>query len=278
MIFKHFVSKVSKWKILHLTACCLGLQASYLTWGVLQEKIMTRYYDEVDSSGQKTGQFSDSQFLVFVNRILALAVSGLYMTFTEQPQHKAPMYKYSYCSLSNIMSSWCQYEALKFISFPTQVLAKASKIIPVMMMGYCVSGKKYNHYEYVLAVFISIGMVLFFFGSSSAGSNTEVKLESSTTFSGVLLLLGYLTCDAFTSNWQKELFESYQVTSIQAMFGINLFSTFLTLISLLLEERLMVSLVFMSHYPQFALDCIVLSFCSAVGQLFIFHTINVFGK
>ena len=107
MIVKHCVSKVSKWKILHLTACCLGLQASYLTWGVLQEKIMTRYYDEVDSSGQKTGQFSDSQFLVFVNRILALAVSGLYMTFTEQPQHKAPMYKYSYCSLSNIMSSWC---------------------------------------------------------------------------------------------------------------------------------------------------------------------------
>ena len=30
-------------------------------------------------------------------------------------------FRYSYCSLSNILSSWCQYEALKYISFPTQV-------------------------------------------------------------------------------------------------------------------------------------------------------------
>ena len=33
-----------------------------------------------------------------------------------------PFCRYSYCSLSNILSSWCQYEALKYISFPTQVL------------------------------------------------------------------------------------------------------------------------------------------------------------
>ena len=120
-------------------------------------------------------------------------------------------------------------------------------------------------------------MILFLFGSSTTPSS-ESQMQSSTTFSGVLLLVGYMTCDAFTSNWQNKLFQSYQVTSIQAMFGINLFSTCLTLVSLLLEERLMVSLVFMFQYTHFALDCIVLSFCSAVGQLFIFHTISVFGK
>ncbi len=38
---------------------------------------------------------------------------------------QAPLFKYSFCSFSNIMSSWCQYEALKYVSFPTQVLAKA---------------------------------------------------------------------------------------------------------------------------------------------------------
>ena len=86
--------------------------------GVLQEKIMTRQY--VDSTGQ-IGQFKDSQFLVFVNRIMAFAVALLCIMATKQPRHKAPLYKYSYCSFSNILSSWCQYEALKFISFPTQV-------------------------------------------------------------------------------------------------------------------------------------------------------------
>lgn len=73
-----------------------------------------------DASGNKA-RFQDSQFLVFVNRILAFAMSGLYLLIQRQPQHKTPLYKYAFCSLSNIMSSWCQYEALKYVSFPSQV-------------------------------------------------------------------------------------------------------------------------------------------------------------
>jgi hypothetical protein len=33
----------------------------------------------------------------------------------------APLYQFSFCSISNILSSWCQYEALKYVTFPTQV-------------------------------------------------------------------------------------------------------------------------------------------------------------
>ncbi|XP_056337436.1 adenosine 3'-phospho 5'-phosphosulfate transporter 1 [Danio aesculapii] len=104
-----------------LIFCAAGLQVSYLTWGVLQERVMTRSYgaSEAEGSGER---FRDSQFLVFMNRILALTVSGLWCVLFKQPRHGAPMYKYSFASLSNILSSWCQYEALKFISFPTQVL------------------------------------------------------------------------------------------------------------------------------------------------------------
>ena len=141
-----------------LVFCSLGLLGSYSTWGYLQEKIMTTDY--VDSLGNK-GRFNDSQFLVFVNRILAFALALLVILFRRQPRHKAPLFKYSFCSFSNIMSSWCQYEALKYISFPTQVLAKASKVIPVMAMGKIVGKKKYEYYEYVVAVLISVGMTLF---------------------------------------------------------------------------------------------------------------------
>uniref|UniRef100_A0A1I8FAP9 Adenosine 3'-phospho 5'-phosphosulfate transporter 1 n=1 Tax=Macrostomum lignano TaxID=282301 RepID=A0A1I8FAP9_9PLAT len=37
----------------------------------------------------------------------------------------APAFEYTWSSLSNVLSSWCQYEALLYVSFPTQVLAKA---------------------------------------------------------------------------------------------------------------------------------------------------------
>lgn len=96
-------------------------QGSYLTWGVLQERVMTRSYGATED-GENGEQFTDSQFLVFMNRILALTVSGLCCILIKQPRHMAPMYKYSFASISNILSSWCQYEALKYISFPTQVM------------------------------------------------------------------------------------------------------------------------------------------------------------
>ncbi|XP_040574706.1 adenosine 3'-phospho 5'-phosphosulfate transporter 1 [Lepeophtheirus salmonis] len=260
-----------KSKIITLLYCVVGLQVSYLTWGYLQERIMTRDY--YDSTG-KMKRFSDSQFLVFVNRILGFSLAILYLAFHSRGNPSgAPVYKYSYCSFTNIMSSWCQYEALKFVSFPTQVLSKACKVIPVMIMGRIVSNKKYEYYEYVVACMLSFGMILFLFGTPSNGKETSAN----TTVSGAILLIAYMAFDAFTSNWQGELFTSYKMNSIEMMGGVNFFSCLLTSTSLLSQGAFYDSLVFMSQFPSFAFDCVVLSVCSATGQLFIYHTISQFG-
>ncbi|PWA27773.1 hypothetical protein CCH79_00000488, partial [Gambusia affinis] len=253
-----------------LMFCAAGLQASYLTWGVLQERVMTRSYGAVppDHDGEK---FKDSQFLVFMNRILALTVSGLCCVLFKQPRHGAPMYKYSFASLSNILSSWCQYEALKFISFPTQVLAKASKVIPVMLMGKLISHKSYEYWEYFTAVLISVGVSMFLLSSTTSKHPSTV-----TTFSGVVILVGYIVFDSFTSNWQDNLFK-YKMSSVQMMFGVNLFSCLFTVGSLLEQGAFFESLAFMTRHSEFAFHAVLLSVCSACGQLFIFYTINQFG-
>ncbi|XP_054617945.1 adenosine 3'-phospho 5'-phosphosulfate transporter 1 [Dunckerocampus dactyliophorus] len=255
---------------IRLIFCAAGLQASYLTWGVLQERVMTRSYGA--SSPEEEGEkFKDSQFLVFMNRILALTVSGLWCVLFKQPRHGAPMYKYSFASLSNIMSSWCQYEALKYISFPTQVLAKASKVIPVMLMGKVISRKRYEYWEYLTAALISLGVSMFLL------SSTDNKQPSTvTTFSGVIILVGYIVFDSFTSNWQDNLFK-YKMSSVQMMFGVNLFSCLFTVGSLLEQGALFDSLAFMMRHSEFTFHAVLLSVCSACGQLFIFYTINQFG-
>ena len=225
---------------------------------------MTRTYD-----GDK---FTDSQFLVFMNRILALLVAGATIRLTHQPRHTTPMYKYSYASISNTLSSWCQYEALKFVSFPTQVLAKASKVIPVMLMGKVVSNKTYPLHEYLTASMISMGVALFLLAANHEHHNT-----TETTVAGLLILAGYMGFDSFTANFQSELFRQYSVSSIQMMFGVNLFSCIFTLGSLLFRGRLFASIFFLLQHTEFAFHVFLTSICSAVGQLFIFHTISSFG-
>lgn len=181
------------------------------------------------------------------------------------------MYKYSFASLSNILSSWCQYEALKYISFPTQVLAKASKVIPVMLMGKIISRKSYEYWEYLTALLISLGVSLFLLSST-----TDKHPSTVTTFSGIVILGGYIVFDSFTSNWQDNLFK-YKMSSVQMMFGVNLFSCLFTVGSLLEQGAFFDSLAFMSRHSEFAFHAVLLSVCSAFGQLFIFYTINQFG-
>ena len=195
----------------HLIFCIVGLQVSYLIWGVLQESVMTRAY-----GGDK---FTDSQFLVFVNRALALVVAAIYIALFKQPRHTAPFYKYAYPSISNTLSSWCQYEALKFVSFPTQVLAKASKTIPVMLTDKVVSNSTYPCYEYFTASLMSIGVTIFML---SADPDVDQHRSVQTTLAGIVILIGYVAFDSFTSNFESKVFKDYKVSSIQMMLGKSL--------------------------------------------------------
>lgn len=218
-------------------------------------------------------KFTHSQFLVFMNRVSALFTSGMCITFVQQPRHVAPLFKYSFSSFSNILSSWCQYEALKYVSFPTQILSKSCKVIPVMLMGKLVSSKVYPWYDYLMAMLVSMGVALFLLATKTNG----VSHMSSTTGVGLVILFCYMWFDSFTSNWQSKLFNQYKMTPFQMMFGVNVFSSLLTLTSLLFGGTFLSSFNFFFSHFDFAVHSIVLSICSAVGQLFIYYTISQFG-
>lgn len=235
--------RTSSQEAVQLFWCFGGLMVSYLTWGVLQEKIMTQSY--FNFAGQSS-KFKDSQFLVFANRLLAFIVALTYLQWQPAAtRHRAPLYKYSYASFSNIMSAWFQYEALKFVNFPTQVLAKSCKIIPVMLMGKIMSKAKYESYEYLTAVLISLGMIFFMSGSSDSS-----KASGVTTLTGIFLLSMYMVFDSFTANWQGSLFKSYGMSSLQMMCGVNLFSSIFTGASLSMQGGFMDSLAFATEVSQ----------------------------
>jgi len=250
-------------RALKLSFCTFGLLFSYLLWGVLQERIMTTTYAD--------GRFESSTFLVFGNRFLAFIVASIALQFTPQPPFTPPFYMFSFTSISNVVSSFCQLESLKYISFPVQVLSKSSKMCFVLISGTIISGKKYPLYDYLVALVMALGICLFVFGKSSSKTESGV-----TTMSGVVLILGYLIFDSFTSQWQGHLFSKYKLSSYQMMFGVNAFSLFFTSVSLLLGGEMFESLSRVLGDPILFKDIISFSFCGAMGQMFIFYTIKTF--
>ena len=60
-----------------------------------------------------------------------------------------------------MLSSWCQYEALRYVSFPATTLFKSFKLAPVMLMGKILGNKTYPQYDYVIALMIGVGIAMF---------------------------------------------------------------------------------------------------------------------
>jgi hypothetical protein len=59
--------------------CFVGLQASYLTWGFMQELVMTTKFRPTKLAPD--GFFPSSAFCVFINRIAAMVVAWYVMSF-----------------------------------------------------------------------------------------------------------------------------------------------------------------------------------------------------
>jgi hypothetical protein len=115
-----------------LLMCAVGLITTFVIWGLLQERMLTRRYPRIVGD-----YFEYTYFLVFTNRLWSLLFSSVLMH--RQRRFRWPkgvlIQDLSYSAVSNMLSSWCQYEALKYVTFPAQTLFKSFKILPVMLMG-----------------------------------------------------------------------------------------------------------------------------------------------
>jgi adenosine 3'-phospho 5'-phosphosulfate transporter B2 len=113
--------------------------------------------------GEEKEFFKYSLFIVFCNRLLTCSVCMLIILVRQEDMRPvAPLYKYAGVSLSNVLATSCQYEALKFVSFPVQTLAKCAKMIPVMLWGTVILRKKYGFHDYLVALVVTAGCTIFF--------------------------------------------------------------------------------------------------------------------
>jgi len=191
----------------------------------------------------------------------------------ESLKNQAPLISCAGVSVSNTIATFCQYEALKYVSFPTQTLGKCGKMIPVMILGMLIGGRKYNWKDFGIAFLVTIGCVFFVL----TGDISDHRKQSDDSFYGLLLMGGYLFSDGFTSTFQEKLFKGYEMSTYNQMLYVNLCSGLISLITLTLSGDLISSLTFSLNNLDFFVNSLMLSFASSFGQLIILWTIKEFG-
>lgn len=269
---QHIMSRANV--LQRLVLCVVMLNLTFVTWGALQERMLTRRYP------RETGEyFTYSYALVFTNRFWTLILSGMLWLYLKPSQSRSTIiYEYSFPSISNMLSSWCQYEALRYISFPAVTLFKSFKLAPVMAMGKLLGNKKYPQYDYIVAVMIGIGITMFMTGTDELKLRQNIYEESGGFKTGIMLLLLFLFFDSFTSQWQSRMFQRHRdLSMIELMFATSAYSTVLSMITLIHTKELGPAISFMYRHSEIHLHFFTFSMCSTIGQLFIFYTIKNFG-
>jgi len=256
-----------------LVVCALGLNVCFVACGILQERMLTQPY--------RGEYFTSSYGLVFLNRLGGFIISALLFYFTAPKPTDAIVYEFSFPSVSNMLSSWCQYEALKYVSFPTQMLFKCFKLAPIMLMGKCLGNKPYPPYDYAVAIMIGFGISVFMvstedmnFGLDSMGSPETW----SGTLCGLMLLAFFLCFDSFTGQWQSRMFHKHEdLTPAHMMLMVNTFSLLFSFITLVHTKELTGFMEFVVRHPEMHGHVVVFSVANTIGQIFIFQTIRSFG-
>merc|ERR1719215_378140 len=125
-------------------------------------------------------------------------------------------------------------------------------MMPVMLWGMAVSGKRYGPSDWFVAAAITGGVTEFLMTGPISG-------EGANSTYGLMLLGLFLALDGFTSTFQEKLFKDHITSKYNQMLYINLGSCAISLSTLLASGRLFPAMGFAASHPAFAWDAMTLS-------------------
>ncbi|KXT08870.1 hypothetical protein AC579_6761 [Pseudocercospora musae] len=284
---------------LNLLICVGGIYASFLTWGVLQERITTTNY------GTDTNRevFTYPVVMNTVQSTFAAMLGYLYVLVTRRSAADLPVFPskaifwpLSLVAITSSLASPFGYASLQHVDYITFILAKSCKLLPVMFLHITLYGKRYPFYKYAVVALVTLGVSIFTLYQSSA---KKKKGASTNSTYGLILLSINLLFDGLTNTTQDDIYARFRpYTGQQMMCALNLLSTFLTFSFLLLAPYLAESgiggvialdltkganelseaVAFIQQHPTVGWDILGFAVCGALGQVFIFMTLSIFGS
>ncbi|WVQ82913.1 hypothetical protein IAT38_005049 [Cryptococcus sp. DSM 104549] len=193
---------------------------------------------------------------------------------------------------------------LRHISYPTMVLGKSCKLIPVLLLNVVLYRRRFSPHKYIVVALVTVGISLFMLLAESSGK----KKGGSDSAWGLCLLGINLFIDGLTNSTQDQIFSTYpKYTGQQMMFTMSL-TTQLILLPLLAlplpthplallahlpsplapstpvapvtmsPPAILTSVSFLLSHPAALAPLLAYALLGGLGQLFIFETIQHFGS
>ncbi|CAG5025065.1 unnamed protein product [Parnassius apollo] len=125
-------------------------------------------------------------------------------------KRKVPLRTYAILAALTLGTMSLSNLALSYLNYPTQLIFKSCKLIPVMIGSIVILGKRYSFLDYLAAVIMCIGLTMFTLADSKTSPNFDAI--------GVLVISLALLCDAIIGNVQEKAMKQFHASNNEVVF------------------------------------------------------------
>ncbi|KAL3645375.1 enolase-phosphatase E1 [Castilleja foliolosa] len=162
--------------------------------------------------------------------------------------------------------------SLAYLNYPAQIMFKSTKVLPVMVMGAFIPGlrRKYPAHEYISAMLLVTGLILFTLADANTSPNFNII--------GVVMISGALVMDAFLGNLQEAIFTmSPETTQMEMLFCSTVVGLPFLLAPMILTGELFRAWSSCSQHPYVYGVLVFEAMATFVGQVSVLSLIALFG-
>lgn len=161
-----------------------GIFICYFYYGIFQEKITRTKY------GPDKQTYTYTMSLVLIQCLVNTVFAKLMLvTILKQPKDLTRQTYYASSAMTYLIAMVSSNMALQHVNYPTQVIGKSCKPIPVMILGVLIGRKSYSLLKYLFVLMIVAGVGIFMYKDNVTGGKSA---DASIIGTGELLLVSGL--------------------------------------------------------------------------------------
>ncbi|XP_047952272.1 UDP-galactose/UDP-glucose transporter 2-like [Salvia hispanica] len=238
--------------------CSSGFFFGYLVNGICEEYVYNRL------------NFSFGWYFTFVQGFVYLVL--IYLQGFTTKQMVNPWRTYVKLSAVLMGSHGLTKGSLAYLNYPAQIMFKSTKVIPVMVMGAFIPGlrRKYPIHEYISAILLVIGLILFTLADANTSPNFNII--------GIVMIVGALVMDSFLGNFQEAIFTTNpETTQMEMLFCSTVVGLPFLLAPMILTGELFRAWSSCYEHPYVYGVLVFEAMATFIGQVSVLSLIALFG-
>jgi len=244
-------------------ALVLGTFACYLLYGLVQEQLF--------STPGSAGTHGLGWTITLYQFVLYAVFSKIHMLVNGVVESKAPLKTFGFISVVTVATMGFSNTSLSYLNYPTQVVFKSCKLIPVMIGGVLLQRKQYVATDYIASGLLSLGLSIF--------TLADVKVSPQYSSIGLMLISGALCADAVIGNVQEAFMRKYEMTTAEMAHKSYLFGAGLIFVLCAVKGELSVAVDFVAtqEYSKTLIPMTLFAITGYVGLQFVLALVKWHG-